>query len=524
MKRIVLSTLAIGSTLVLSQAAPLAVDVSAGARCIALEETDLSGVQDAPAQIMGARPAEAAENAPAYCRVEGKVSPQIEFEVRLPSSYWNGKFLALANVRTGSECNAYLKRGYACMPMFRNGKKGRTDEDWLAIYRNDLKARVDSTRSSHLLTLAGKAIVHRFYSKDIRRSYFMGCSAGGYEALTQVQTFPWDFDGIVAGAPPLDIADWLMQAVWTARSFLDERGQPILNSDDIQILHRSVLAVCDLDDGVEDGIIGNPVDCKFDPSELLCKGRVKAGCLARSQVEAVKRIYAGPTTSAGERTSTPGVLPGSELGWGWFGRELLRFAEPFFEYVFYGASPELEAMEFDFDRDYKRLGLGAGLAPPTNPDLRKFKSVGGKLLAYQGAIDTVLVAGGIVDYYETTERTMGGRAATQDFFRLFMVPGMDHCGGGVGAHAIDYLSYLETWVEQGKAPDVMIGAHVSDTYWTALASKMDALEFPLDPAILITFTRPVYPYPIYAKYKGTGDPNDATNFRPVRPQASAQGK
>jgi len=213
--------------------------------------------------------------------------------------------------------------------------------------------------------------------------------------------------------------------------------------------------------------------------------------------------------------------------------------EQFFKYGTWGWSvdPQWKYTDFDFDRDYKRFGL-ASWYDNSNPDLRKFKNAGGKLIIYHGGTDTIDLPGAVTDYYEAVERTMGGRAPTQEFFRLFFIPGMNHCSGGAGAYTVDYVSYLEAWVEQGKAPDAMIGVHVSDVYlaslpvpekWKKLAETMGMtltpelramlavsdLKFPLDPAIPVAFTRPVYPYPMVAKYLGHGDPKDATNFGPV---------
>jgi feruloyl esterase len=214
--------------------------------------------------------------------------------------------------------------------------------------------------------------------------------------------------------------------------------------------------------------------------------------------------------------------------------------EQYFKYGTWGWSADSgwQYTDFDFDRDYKRFGLAAWY-DNSNPDLRKFKSAGGKLIIYHGGTDTVDLPGAATDYYETVERTMGGRAPTKEFFRLFLIPGMNHCSGGDGAYTIDYVSYLEAWVEQGKAPDVMLSSHVSDAWlasqplaekWKEMLEAMrmtltpeiraeiaaSALKFPLDPAIPVTFTRPVYPYPTRAKYKGTGDPSDAVNFVPTK--------
>jgi len=172
--------------------------------------------------------------------------------------------------------------------------------------------------------------------------------------------------------------------------------------------------------------------------------------------------------------------------------------------------PDWQLKDLDFDRDYKRLGLMESIYASNNPDLRKFKAAGGKLLVYQGMNDVPIPPQNIIDYYETAEKTMGGRKETQDFFRLFLIPGMNHCSGGDGAYAIDYLSHLEAWVEQNKAPNKMIAANLKD----GPADTGD--KFPLD-LDSIKFTRPVFPYPVRAKYTGSGDANDASNFIPVEP-------
>jgi feruloyl esterase len=300
-------------------------------------------------------------------------------------------------------------------------------------------------------------------------------------------------------------------------------GKPILTRADLERVHDAVVAKCDMDDGVKDGVIGDPLHCKFDPAELLCKPGQTTGCLTGAQVEAVKKVYAGPMTSKGEKIYTGGPLPGSELNWiGEGGPDPYVsssggcIADEFFRYIGFvpAPGPGWKFTDFDFDRDYKRLGVAEALiGAANNPDLRKFKAAGGKLIVYQGWQDQSDIPEDAIDYYEAAEKVLGGRVPTQDFFRLFMVPGMDHCTGGAGAFAIDYLSYLEAWVEHGQAPDVMIGAHVQGVDWGGALG----LKFPLDPAIPVSFTRPVYPYPLHAKYKGAGDPNDAGNFEPAEP-------
>src|SRR5262249_30978544 len=160
-------------------------------------------------------------------------------------------------------------------------------------------------------------------------------------------------------------------------------------------------------------------------------------------------------------------------------------------------------------RDYKRLGMGE-LKEPTNPDLRRFKATGGRLLLYTGWNDEADGPLNTIDYYETAERIMGGRTATRDFLRLFVVPGMNHCGLIMGDEGpfttVDWLSALEAWVERGQAPDKLISLRVRQG---AIAESL-APQFPVDPARVV-FTRPVYPYPLKAKYLGHGNPNDAAN-------------
>jgi feruloyl esterase len=349
--------------------------------------------------------------------------------------------------------------------------------------------------------------------------------------LVEAQRFPWDFDGIVSIAPDSESqADTTMRQVWKYRNLLSRDGHPVLSRQDLQLLHAAVLKSCDLTDGVKDGIVGDPLGCQFDPGVLACHSGQQTGCLTEGQVQAVRNVYSGPITSKGVRISTRGVLPGSEMGWE-VDSHSADEVEEFYKYVLFApaaAGPAWTIWDFDFDRDYQRLGAGAAFTD-NNPDLRRFKAAGGKLLVAQGGTDAAEIPGAIFDYYDTVERTMGGRGQTLDFFRLFMVPGMNHCSAGEGAFAVDYLSYLESWVEQGHAPDVMVGAHVKSEYLLANGEDQEGddqgriwwaafkLVFPLDAGVPVEFTRAMYPYPLVARYKGKGDVNDARNFGPVGP-------
>jgi len=519
------------------EAAPT--DSGLTAACAALQTMEWSGIQDAPTQIVNVRIVDASEGVSAYCKVDGYVSPQVGLDVRLPLANWNGKLIAVGNggwggVLAGEACNSHLKRGYACVAT-DTGHKGRGDDGLWAV--NNLQAQMDfGYRAVHVAALAAKSIVSRYYGKNPRQSYFISCSTGGYQGLVEAQRFSWDFDGIIAGAPDMDEADLTMRQVWARRAFLDESEKPILDAQTVTLLHEAALAQCDMDDGIKDGLIGNPLGCAVDPSRLVCKRGQKRGCLSDAQARAASRVYEGPPHSP-ERPAIRGALAGSELMW------TDRFpglafssegADSFFKYMIYGASPGWTSATYDFERDYKRLGMAA-LYSDTNPDLRRFKAAGGRLIAYQGANDVLEMPGAIVDYYQTVEKVMGGRQATQGFFRLFIVPGMNHCVGGDGAWAIDYLSYLDSWVESNRAPDEMMGAHVSDAYLASLspggmasllakdsppglraAVAAFSLRLPLEATVPVTFTRPVFPYPLYPKYVG-GDPNQAASFKAATP-------
>jgi len=512
---------------------------SEAVRCESLAETDFSNLHDAATQISTANLVVAvgellgdlgwpeldalrdlavkhAGSVQPYCRVRGYVTSNVGFELLLPVSHWNGKFL---QVGCGGWCgttgyvglSCVLHPGYACIStdMGHTGAGG-------VWFRSNLQGQIDfSYRATHVTALAGKAVTEHYYSKKPERSYFLGCSTGGYQGMVEVQRFPWDFDGIVAGAPDMDESDLAARGIWIKQSFLGHGAKPLLTPGQIRRVHQAALSRCDLDDGVRDGIISDPVHCKFDPADLLCKADsrgAEADCLTAQQVQAVKNIYGAPVNSKGIALSTRGVFPGSENLWS------EEFAETWGDEYFKATELVSEPgkhwnyADFDFDRDYARSGVGV-VFTDTNPDLRKFKAAGGKLIVYQGGNDVLEIPGAVVDYYETVEKTMGGRSATQDFFRLFVIPGMNHCTGGDGAFAVDYLSYLEQWVEQGKVPDVMIGAHPDGL------QKLESwlLKFPLEPDVHVAFTRALYPYPQYAKYIGRGDPNKAENFKPVLP-------
>lgn len=498
----------------------------ASARCKDVRSADFSQIMDAPTQITETKLVQPSDEISGYCQVSGYIAPNVGFTLRMPTYIWNEKFVELGcggfcgSTDHVSGCDDLLSKGYACI-VSDNGHKGG-DAKWAY---NNLQAEIDHAyRGAHVTALAGKAIFERYCGQTPKKSYFIGGSTGGRQALMEAQRFPWDFDGIIAAVPSLPVPALHMSLLWGNRAITAGTGKPILEQSDLDLLHQAVVARCDMNDGVKDGLIGDPRACAFDPAVLLCTTDKTAGCLTARQMEAVNKIYGGPITSRGEQIYFPGAMKGSERSWlSWFGT-IYNFVQENFRYAaFYpDPGPTWKPEDFDFDRDYKRLGLAEGLYTAGNPDLRRFKAAGGKLIAYHGWND----AGGMplptVDYYEMVERVLGGRTATQDFFRLFVVPGMNHGANTVdGAFVVDWLNYLEAWVEKGQTPDKVISSHVRlddlrldnpDDF----RLLMRRLRIPLDPAT-IEFSRPVYPYPTRTKYLGDGDPKDAASFGPVEP-------
>lgn len=537
--RLILFTCSISTLTGLSAMAEAQDSVAA---CEALSHVDFLGIDEAPTQIASAEVVDPKNSnndsfgrSPVYCSVSGYVWPQVGFELRLPITGWNGKFIEIG---CGGACGHLgwtfwcpVHRGYACI-VADMGHRG-VDQDglWAA---NNLQAQIDfGFRGVHVAAVAGKAITEYYYRRPPQYSFYHGCSTGARLGLIEAERFPWDFDGVMAGGVWVDDTISSMNFAWGGHVLRDANGKPILSHAELEMAHEAVLAKCDMDDGVKDGLIGNPLGCKFDPGELRCKAGQQSRCLTDAQVEAVTKMYNGPMNSKGELLSPGGFARGTEPEWmvdpgdqqngenpivsDGSMSHVEEWATEYFRWmVLPPAGRKWNLKDFDFDRDYKRFANGAqeSLIGDTNPDLRKFKKAGGKLLMYVGWKDGNLPIT-TIDYYQTVERTMGGPQSTRDFARLFLVPGMEHCTGGEGAFAVDYLDYMEKWVEKDQAPDVMIGAHVPKYEKGAEGFQ---LQFPLNPSLPITFTRPIYPYPQWAKYKGSGDTNKAENFEPVEAQ------
>jgi len=368
------------------------------------------------------------------------------------------------------------------------------------------------------MTVKAKAIIRVFYGDSPKRSYFGACSNGGRQALMEAQRFPEDYDGIIAGAPANYWTHLLTTAVWNDQATQSDPASYI-PAVKIPAISAAVIAACDSQDGVADGILNDPRECRFDPAAILCKERDSDSCLTASQVTTLKKIYAGPHTGKGEKIFS-GFPPGGEEGQGgwslWVtgqppGKSLLHaFGNGFFANMMFG-NPAWDFKTFNFDVDVKLTDDKEGhTLNATDPNLKSFKTRGGKLLIYHGWSDAAIPAPSAIEYYNSVEAAMGS-AETNAFLRLFLAPGMQHCGGGPGPNSFGQFGAngaprdpqhniflaLEQWVEKSTAPGKIIATkYVND----------------MDPAQGVKLTRPLCPYPQIAKYKGTGDTNDEANF------------
>jgi len=493
--------------------------------CHSLAELELPNTEITLAEVVPAGPfimpkspvlpEKTVDNIPEFCRVKGTVQPSIEFEVWMPSpKVWNGKFKAvgvggLAGVIKYDDMISSVQLGYATASTDTGHKRkddqGRVQTDWL---RNPGLLRDYGYRGVHEMTLKSKKLIEAFYGKTADYSYFNGCSGGGRQAMMEAQRYPDDYDGIVAGAPAIHFIEIFYSALWTTLA-----GKPIddnttlLKPEDLKLVNQYILKQCDQLDGVTDGLLEDPRECRFDGAGLLCPDlETKADCLTIDQVNAIKKVYQGPKNSNTGRLLHYGFMLGSELmagGWSW---ELASEAVPTqFNFFFSHAvkdGPAWDWRSFDFDKDVTLAMRRTGsMVQATDPNLDPFRSKGGKIIMYHGWNEQIIPPEASIDYYKTVADNLPmvtpstAYRETADFFRLFMVPGMGHCGGGPGPNEFDAQLALEDWVERGIAPSKII------------AKKRDGNK--------VVRSRPLCPYPKTAKYTGQGDINKAQNFRCV---------
>jgi feruloyl esterase len=432
---------------------------------------------------------------PAFCRVAATLTPStdsdIKIEIWMPAADWNGKFQAVGNggwagsISYGAMADA-LQRGYATT----STDTGHTGGSASFALGHPEKLIDYAFRSEHEMTVTAKAIITAFYGKSPQLSYWNGCSAGGNQGLIEAQRFPADFDGIIAGAPANNWTGRAAQSMWIAQALHKEEGSYIPPSK-YALIHSAVLDACDARDGVKDGVLENPTQCKFDPKILGCKGSDAANCLTAAQVEAATKIYSGAINPRTKQEIFPGLEPGSELGWANLGGPRpFGIGEDHFKYVVF-QDPNWDFKTLNFDSDIARAEkIDHGTINALDKNLKPFFSHGGKLIQYHGWADQQIASLSSVHYYTSVRAALGD--GVMDSYRLFMVPGMGHCRGGDGTDNFDMVGALEQWVEKRKAPDRILASRVKNG--------------------VIDRTRPLCPYPKVATYTGKGSTDEAANF------------
>ncbi len=468
----------------------------------------------APFHIPTARADAPPVNLPQFCRVVGVVKPELNFEVWLPAQ-WNHKYIAVGNGGLAGTLvyNGMidpLNRGYATSSTDTGHVAGGANDGAWALGHLDRVINYGQ-RGVHEMALAAKAIINAYYNSAPVHSYFSGCSYGGKQALTEVQKYPRDFDGVIAGDP----ANWTTRHLTASHIWVGQAvdGDGWLPPAKVQLLGDAVNAACDAIDGIRDGVLNDPRKCHYDPGALECRSGDGPNCLTGAQVAAVRKIWNGPKDEEGQQLY-PGLERGGEAGpAGWVqwvtgtqpGRGAhLGLGVPFMKYIVY-EDPNWDFRTFKYtsapglesDLEYVEDKVGR-VFDSIDPDIRAFRANNGKLIQYHGFSDPDIPPANSINYFESVVERVGGRnnpralSDTKEFYRLFMVPGMQHCGNGPGTAQFDTLTALEQWAEQGKPPEQMIGGHFTN-------GKLDR-------------TRPICAYPMEAKYKGSGSTDEAANF------------
>lgn len=497
--------------------------------CAKLASVDITDIGGAGSTIASATVTTATVNGASvqFCAVKGTLAPSNTFEVALPVSTWTQRFAALG---CGGLCGSLsdptkpssFSFSYNC-PLVQQGgfvtaatDMGHSGQD--ATWSTDPQKQADfAYRGQHITTLAAKKLIQAYYGQAQKYAYFVGCSDGGREALMAAQRYPADYNGIVAGAPAAHFQTqnslyhgWNVESNSTTGS---SNGNVVLYADKAAVLHKAVVAACGGTSGAPDGLLADPRVCNFNPVSIQCASGATdtSNCLTAAEVTTASRIYSGPTDiTTGKRMLAGSPQLGSEGNWvgvevpnsnstgtpvpvtSLFSNMIVTGA---YNLIFTGSPtmPNIDTFGYhdaNFFPDY--LQANHALNDATNPDLSAFQKAGGRLILWHGWADQHISPLFTIAYYDAMQGTMGASAVSA-FARLYLVPGVGHCGGGEGFPNIDLVSRITAWVEQGTAPN-------------------DVMTYQTDASSTVTASRPVYPYPAVARYNGSGDWHDGANY------------
>jgi len=452
-----------------------------------------------------------------FCRVAVTLTPTddsvILAEVWLPDpKKWNGNFLGAGGGGFGGSVSApagdmgsELAKGYATAgDDLGHEISSPTDVDTSWAIGHPEKIKDFAYRADHVTAEFAKALIAAYYGRAPQFSYFRGCSNGGHEALMEAQRYPEDYDGIVAGAPANAWTHLMANFLWNERALFDAPQSEIPKAK-LAVIQSAVLAKCDALDGVKDGVINDPAMCRFDPAVLACKAGDAPDCLTHPQLEALRKIYEGPVNPGTGEKIYPGFPPGYEgLTNNWDFWILGLRAQSLMANHFFGSfvwgDPKWDYHTFDFAKDVHRTDVELGaIVNSDSPDLGAFAARGGKLIIFQGWADAAVTPWGTIQYFESVRKNMGAEPARR-FARLFMAPGMMHCGGGPGPNNFDAVASVAAWREKNQAPETIIAARYAPS------------TTPGAPSGEPVSTRPLCAYPKVAHWTGHGSPDEAKNY------------
>jgi feruloyl esterase len=474
--------------------------------------SDLSGYSDAGVQIASAEPKTAGAQPP-HCKITGAIEGNIRFELLLPDE-WNGRFLMgggggfVGSVQNSAQSpligpKTALQLGYATVGTDTGHQAPGIDASWAL---DNEKVELDfGYRAVHLTAETAKKMIGHYYGRPSEYDYFIGCSRGGGQAMMESQRYPEDFDGIVAAAPAYNwpaVGAAFLQTQQAMFPDASDVSSPVLTDASRKLVAETVLASCDAADGVEDGLLGDPRACSFDPASLRCSGAAAADCLTDAQIKAFQSVYGGPIID-GERFF-PGFPVGGEdqaASWGtWVvGRENalgpgtpnlhFAFSTQMFKYLIYD-DPSFDYSSYEFENFTEETARAHEVLSAVDTDLGDFAAAGGKMIFWHGWADPALSALATIDYYEAVE---AGDASVRDYSRLFLLPGVFHCSGGPGPDGVDWIGAISDWVEKGEAPQTLVASRPERNGRSALS-------------------RPICAYPQVAVYSGSGSTDDASNW------------